>query len=343
VYTSNALASRYLPTRKRLLRIGIFKINQNQFHFNITLSLHNLHLQAGIHFLISFSNLSNVKIFLYSSGKLSTPTFHGDIRTFAQFKGDFESVIAPYYPNKVHQVHLLKYTALKGPAKALVENMSDLDQIWNRLDSRYGNPLEIVTLVVNDIENLKFNSKDHDKGIVQLVDTLEKGVWDLEAVQSRHEISTAYTVKLLESKLPESILNKWYDKEEDLKSTSEESKPRFESLLKFLETERKHAERRMLLKGKPSEEKKDFNQKERNKNFSGNANGTDPLKVKDMCLIHPDATHFTRKCKAFRSKSVEERGKLVFDLKACKLCLSIKHWSSLSIPHEMATLQSFRM
>ena len=43
------------------------------------------------------------------------------------------------------------------------------------------------------------------------------------------------------------------------------------------------------------------------------------------CLIHPSATHFTRLCKVFRSKSVEERGQLIKDANACKLCLSDTH------------------
>ena len=66
---------------------------------------------------------------LVKTEKLATPTFNGNVRTFAQFKGDFTAVIAPHYPDKVHQVHMLKYTALKGPAKALVENLSDLDEM----------------------------------------------------------------------------------------------------------------------------------------------------------------------------------------------------------------------
>lgn len=83
-----------------------------------------------------------------------------------QFKGDFNSVIASYQPDKTRQIHLLKYKALKSPAKALVENMSDLDQIWKRLESRYGNPLEIVSLVVAEIESLQFDTKDQDKGLI---------------------------------------------------------------------------------------------------------------------------------------------------------------------------------
>ena len=42
-------------------------------------------------------------------------------------------------------------------------------------------------------------------------------------------------------------------------------------------------------------------------------------------MIHPNSGHFTRKCKHFWKKSVQERNQIVKDLKACKLCLSISH------------------
>ena len=45
----------------------------------------------------------------------------------------------------------------------------------------------------------------------------------------------------------------------------------------------------------------------------------------NKCLIHPNAFHFTRKCKVFKSKSVEERAAIINDKKACHLCLGIDH------------------
>ena len=38
--------------------------------------------------------------------------------------------------------------------------------------------------------------------------------------------------------------------------------------------------------------------------------------------VHPEASHFTRRCNTFLKKSVEERGKIVKDANGCKLCLS---------------------
>ena len=92
-----------------------------------------------------------------------------------------------------------------------------------RLEFRYGDSIEIVILVVNNIENLNFNKKEPDKGMISLVDTLEKGIRYLEAIHSKHEIANAYTVKLFETKLPSTIYTKWLEKEEERQFTSSSS------------------------------------------------------------------------------------------------------------------------
>ena len=65
-------------------------------------------------------------------------------------------------------------------------------------------------------------------------------------------------------------------------------------------------------------------QRQRQGNEEGGEEG-DRGRVRNMCLIHPRAAHLTRKCNEFKNKSPEERGQLVRDLNACKLCLSIQH------------------
>lgn len=129
-----------------------------------------------------------------------------------------------------------------------------------------------------------------------------------------------------------------YNKDEESRSeASSQNKPRFEPLLQFMETERRHAERRLLLEKNTSEYPIKKNPREKPKNFSGGADGVQIPKYK--CLIHPDASHYTRKCSAFHGKSVE--GKLVFDLKALQtLSEYLPSWCWLSIPHKGATMQS---
>ena len=152
----------------------------------------------------------------------------------------------------------MKQSCLVGECKKLVENMNDIDKIWERLEARYGDSTEIVNVIVKGVEKFQFINNQQDRGIVRLVDQLEKGVQDLEAINSVNELANAYTVHLLESKLPRGVFNRWMDKEPDISSDEEAErneslnvgKKRFGKIMKFLLKERKHSERALLLKEK---------------------------------------------------------------------------------------------
>ena len=69
--------------------------------------------------------------------KAKYPTFSGDIRCYARFKTDFNDFVVPSNKDPKTQAYVLKQTCLKGDAKKLVENMSNINDIWKRLDSRF--------------------------------------------------------------------------------------------------------------------------------------------------------------------------------------------------------------
>ena len=148
--------------------------------------------------------------------RMKNPRFSGDIRSFARFKSDFEKILVPAYPDKFKQAYVIKQSCLQGDAKKLVENMDDIDKIWKRLQGRYGDNIEIVNVVIKDIEKFHFTKHEYDQGIINLVDEIEKGVQDLDAINAKHEIANAYTVKLIETKLPRQILTRWLEKESEM-------------------------------------------------------------------------------------------------------------------------------
>ena len=178
--------------------------------------------------------------------KMKPPSFSGNIRLFARFKADFMMIIENKYSDKLHQAYIMKENCLHGDAKKIVENLNDIDKIWERLHDRYGDNIEIVNIVLKEIEQLTFAKTNLDQGLVNLVDVLEKSIQDLEIVGAKDEITNAYTVKLIEMKLPKRILAKWFEKEE--RKEGDDGKIRFERLFKFLIEERRQTERLMQLK-----------------------------------------------------------------------------------------------
>ena len=267
---------------------------------------------------VSHSDHSNASLKLE---KISLPSFSGNSRTFASFKGDFKLIVEKAYPDVVQRTYVLKKNCLKGPAKTLVENIDSLKDVWERLESKYGNTNDIIHMVTTDLKKLTFQRNDTDTSLVHFVDVLEKGIQDLTAIDALSEISNTYTVDLLERKLPRKIAEKWLEKIENDKI---EAKNKFTEIVKFLKLERKQSERFLQLREKDEVGKKGGNGGDKNNkdpNISGGTFGNS----KKCCIIHPNSTHFTRKCKAFLRLTVQERGKVILDAKGCGFCLSNSH------------------
>ena len=165
------------------------------------------------------------------------PTFSGNPRDFASFKGDFEAIVVPEYPNKLHRVYALKENCLKGDAKKLVKNMTDYDAMWERLTDRFGDNMQIVDTIIKEISSTSIK-EEIDESFIHFVDVLERGVQDLKAIGEEKEIGGAYTIEIIQQKLPRRIHLKWL---EEVKG--EDSASRFECLLEFLKRERKSLEK----------------------------------------------------------------------------------------------------
>ena len=69
-------------------------------------------------------------------------------------------------------------------------------------------------------------------------------------------------------------------------------------------------------------DKDKFNKEKKRSNAmsKGDRDSSTEDRARNLCLIHPNDNHLTRKCQKFKSKNLEERGKLVKDLEACALC-----------------------
>ena len=181
--------------------------------------------------------------------KSQKPTFSGDIRHYARFKSDFLTFVAPSCKDEQHQMYVLKKDCLKGDARKLVENMSDLEAIWERLQDRYGDEVDIVNVIIKGVQDFTFGKSDHDRSLVKFVDELERGIEDLTAIKERSQIANAITVKLVEEKLPRQFLTRWLQQE----GASSSNKSRFEEMFTFLKQERKQSERLLLVHEKKSE------------------------------------------------------------------------------------------
>ena len=215
--------------------------------------------------------------------------------------------------------------------KSIVINLETMTDIWKRLDDRYGDKIDLVDIVIKDLEALPQLKANDDAKFVQMIDTLEKGLNDLHAVGARSDVANAYTVKLIEQKLSRQLYLTWL-KEEETGSNSEDlasedavsNSSRFDLFFNFLTLERR---RRMKLINRigdrlPPPPPTPLHRERREQSSGAHEENT---RRRQKCLIHMNATHFTRKCRAFKEKLDEEKAQLVKDTNGCHLCLSTDH------------------
>ena len=78
--------------------------------------------------------------------RMKFPTFSGDIRAYARFKKEFTEIAELSVPSELQRMLTLKNQSLKGDSKKAVENISTLSEIWERLDTKYGNGVDLVRM-----------------------------------------------------------------------------------------------------------------------------------------------------------------------------------------------------
>ena len=256
--------------------------------------------------------------------KASYPKFGGDVRNFARFQREFQTIVAPSHSDPSHQAYVLKSECLKDSVKKCVENLDDLKEIWKRLEEKYGNKHDLVDVVVKDLGKVQKLKQNDDLKFISLVDMIEKGLQDLGAIDAKHELANSYTVTRVEAKLSRETYHEWLKEEEKMEGES-----RFEKLFGFLKEERRRVEK-IVQRTPGNESNKDPLKKPPWKKEQCNFAGGGPTddgdgEVLNLCLIHPKSKHFTRKCRGFLAMKEEERVNLVKSTDACPLCLSIKH------------------
>ena len=65
--------------------------------------------------------------------------FNGDIRAFAKFKAAFKTITEPRYPDQTEQAYVMRHSCLNGEAENIVESVSNVKKIWERLHDKLGN------------------------------------------------------------------------------------------------------------------------------------------------------------------------------------------------------------
>lgn len=254
---------------------------------------------------------------------IKLPVFDGNIRDYPRFRSDFERHILPELESDERATYILKSCLRGKPLEEVCNVDTDIKEMWKRLDEKYGQPSKLADIVVLDIKNLKSVRDGDDEAFLDLVNTVEKGYYDLARIKMESEMSNNATVSLVEERLPRIIRREW-SKEVNKSGSMVDPKDKFPHLLKFLQEQRK------IIEYELSELR--CGQKSRR----GEAHMIDseetvieenPEEKVSRCLIHNSGTHSTDDCRVYQDKTPEEKVRLLKEKRGCWSCLKSGHRS----------------
>lgn len=160
------------------------------------------------------------------------PNFDGNVREYPSFKEDFKNLVKKAYGADPYALKM----CLSGDALQTVRGVEgSYDEMFGRLDDKYGNARKIVDIVIGDLKCLRKISDGDTQGFIKMVDQVEQCSLDLGKVNLSNELNTANVVSHIERVLPSLQKREWVMIAETVSNTSQ----LFPELLKFLKREKK--------------------------------------------------------------------------------------------------------
>ena len=204
--------------------------------------------------------ISKLELFNESKLKINLRKFSGhnsklDVYTF---QSEFIKICKRTAPKRMMS-DVLKNNHLEGSALSLVRSVDNIDEIWQRLKSAYGDPKLLLKKKLSEINKISQLSKLKDTervvaALSQIINTMK----DLQRLASEHHIeSTLYSGDGLEriyQLLDDNRVTRWLSK---LCEETYDDHEQWMKLIEFLEKDLKVQQQRMLIQEK-SEYKKEY-------------------------------------------------------------------------------------
>lgn len=171
--------------------------------------------------------------------KLDPPSFSGNVREFPNFKEDYTRLVVPTYGKDPYVLR----QCLSGDALLSVRGLeNDYDAMQERLEQKYGSPRKVVDLIVGDLRALKPVSEGDDKGLIKMIETVERCFLDLKRMGLQAEMSSTNVLGLVERVMPPTQKREWVAVMDEITVKKTGCSVDFEKLLEYLQTQRRRSE-----------------------------------------------------------------------------------------------------
>ena len=319
---------------------GKEKVINSQLDKLSKLNICKMDFEEKLRFDLENFDLTDEKLKLATQTKVNIGKFTGSFEKgmdFYTFQSKFQRAYAKYPKSLL--VEWLTNNHLEGKAKECIGTLNDIDEIWSRLRSNFGNTELLLDYQfkklyqLGTMQNLKtFESKRH------FVQSLFNAVQVVGDIASEHglkgELQYGSQLQKVVGMLEQNMQNDWYK----LIAEEEIPKPaRWDRLLTFLTAELKVIQIRAAEASEDTENKsnrdnrdnrdKGNNDKEKPKDkpkFGGG--GYNPvLHAAEKCSLcdekHSDPNITFASCKKFLTMTCNQRGALVRKKKCCLQCI----------------------
>ena len=244
--------------------------------------------------------------------RLKFNTFDGDLRKYPKFKSEFTKYIQPSYKEE-EAVFVLK-SYLSEKVQEEVYNIDVLEEVWSRLDKRYGDKGKHIDAIMAAVKNIQKYAEDEVTEIIDMINTIEKAHQDLLRLGFEKEINNSTIVSIIEERMPENLKKEWIKLAAGTKRL-EIASNKFPHLLQLLLEYRERLEY-------------EFSNIRTDESFRGKVHMNNATKGdnKPKCWIHQSSgDHPIWRCRVFENKTPNEKVELVKSKNACFACLEIGH------------------
>ena len=130
--------------------------------------------------------------------KIKMPKFDGELREYPRFRKDFEVQVMPSL-NSSTAPYTLRSCLGKEPLAVVKGVDDDIEEMWKRLDEKYGDPAKIADVVIDSIQQVKTIKEGENTRFIEFVEIVDNGYRDLVRLGLEKEITTTSSVSIIET------------------------------------------------------------------------------------------------------------------------------------------------
>lgn len=252
----------------------------------------------------------------------SLPKFTGIRRDFHRWRRDWEALQRQGEPTGSKEVR--KFQLLDSLDEKIMRDLQLMtyktaDDIFRVLENRFGSQTAIAIEIVEELQRLPPVKGHQPKKIVELIQTVEKALEDLNDLGDTGALKNPLVTKSIESKLPDALKKEWLLYAAERISAGPDK--RFDSLLNFLKSQESIYEQLDQLRDEEPPRKEIRPEQRQARTRTSNQSSS----YLSGCVVCGDIKHKKKLyfCKKFRVLKLAEKKDAVRKLGACWKCLEV--------------------